>query len=343
MRGVSSKTAITFAAILLMVSLVEGIRAEMSKKTTHLPKTLGVWTRSDSARIIHKGNIFQYMNGAGELYLAYGFDHLEVYEYTAADQEDDILVEVYFMNTSDDAFGLLSMDWGGEPIAIHDSPSFQADATIAPSTRALYGGGLLRVWADTIYARVMAYRETSESKNAVFSIGRQIAADRKMPPEPELLKILPQSIDSEWKLRKDRIGYFRSHLVLNSLYYLSHQNILNLDHSAEAVIAAYQKISEDRTLKSVQLLFVKYATPRKAQIALDHFHNAYLHDHQKGFNPESTEKHTDFYKIEDGWLGFALNGARLCLVFECPTRESARMIINHITRNAANKENSNGK
>ncbi|UCE56243.1 MAG: hypothetical protein JSV31_12615 [Desulfobacterales bacterium] len=313
----------------------------MTEKTVNLPKTIGVWTRSDSARIVDSSNIFHYMNGAGELYLAYGFNHLEVYEYTA-DQQDSILVEVYVMNTSNDAFGLLSLDWGGEPVTIHSKPSYQANPTVAPA-RALYGEGLLRIWADTIYARVMAYRETAASKEAVLSLGQTIAVNRKMSAEPELLNILPQAMGSDWKLRKDRVGYFRSHLVLNSLYYLSHQNILNLDHSTEAVTAPYENISDAGTSKRVQVLFVKYATPERAQKALDNFHNAYLHEHQKGFNPGVTKKHMNSFSVEDGWLGYALNETCLAVVFECPNRESAHMIIKHISCNATNKENDHGK
>jgi len=55
------------------------------------------------------------MDGAGELYLGYRFDHLESYEYEVQ-SEKNILVELYFMKTADDAFGLLSLDWGGEPV-----------------------------------------------------------------------------------------------------------------------------------------------------------------------------------------------------------------------------------
>ena len=315
----------------------------MIEKTVHLPKTIGVWSRPDSARIIDSSNIFDYMNGAGELYLAYGFNHLEVYEYSAADQQDGILVEVYVMKTANDAFGLLSMDWGGEPVSIPSLPSFQANPGVAPPTRALYGGGLLRLWADTIYARVMAYRETSESKKAVLALGQKIAADRKISAEPELLNVFAQTIDSGWKLRQDRISYFRSHLVLNSVYYLSHQNILNLDHSAEAVTAAYENRSNAAKSQSVQLLFVKYASPQKAQKALDDFHKAYLEEHQKGVDLGLTEKYTHVFKIEDGWLGYTLNGAYLGVVFECPRRESAQMIINHISRYAAKKEGHHGK
>ena len=87
----------------------------------NLPKTVGVWNRAESPRIIGSNNIFKYMNGAGELYLGYRFRHLEVFNYTSADQ-GNILVELYFMESPDDAFGLLSLDWGGEPVSFDGAP-----------------------------------------------------------------------------------------------------------------------------------------------------------------------------------------------------------------------------
>ena len=56
----------------------------MNAGKLHLPKTVGVWTRPDSPRFINSENIFEYMNGAGELYLGYRFRHLEVFDYTSA-------------------------------------------------------------------------------------------------------------------------------------------------------------------------------------------------------------------------------------------------------------------
>jgi hypothetical protein len=58
------------------------------------------------------------MNGAGELYIGYRFRHLDVYEYTSG-SEENILVELYYMETPDDAFGLLSLDWGGESVTLN--------------------------------------------------------------------------------------------------------------------------------------------------------------------------------------------------------------------------------
>jgi hypothetical protein len=324
----SSKTAF-FLTIIMTSSLLEGAVAKMTEDKPNLPKTVGVWTRPDSPRVIDSSNIFKYMNGAGELYLGYRFNHLEVYEYTADDQEN-ILVELYFMKTSDDAFGLLSLDWGGDPVTFNDSSTREANPNPALSIKALYGKGLLRIWSDDIYARVMAYRETPVSKEAVFSLGRAITTNRKESSPPGLFKVLPDTIDSAWKLRKDRTSYFRSFLVLNSLYYLSHQNILDLDLSTEAVTAPYERVRSTENRKRVQLLFVKYADPTRARHALNHFHDAYLPEHKRDSVSDSMSESSEFFKIEDGWLGYKSYDKSIALVFECPDEESARMIINQI-------------
>jgi hypothetical protein len=321
-----SKTALLMLTITVTVSISAGASSKMKKNQVDLPKTIGGWIRQDSVQRVSSTNIFKYMNGAGELYLAYRFNHLEVYEYIAANQEN-ILVELYFMNTSDDAFGLLSLDWGGDPVISNDAAVRKETRALAPLSRALYGRGLMRICSDNIYARIMAHRETPTSKEAVISLGRAIALNRKNPPEPGLLKILPHTVGSRWKLRSDRVGYLRSYLVLNSLYYLSHQNILNLDLTTEAVTAPYEYPTNTKNNKRIQYLLVKYTTPESAQQALHHFHNAYLSERKKPFPSDSISEGANFFKIEDGWMGYRLYDVYIVLVFECPDQESAQLII----------------
>ena len=84
----------------------------MNAGKLNLLKTVGVWHRHDSPRIIDSKNIFKYMNGAGELYLGYRFRHLEVFDYTS-DSQDKILVELYFMETPRRCvrFAFLGLGW----------------------------------------------------------------------------------------------------------------------------------------------------------------------------------------------------------------------------------------
>ena len=303
----------------------------MTDKPVNLPKTVDGWTKSDSTLFINSKNIFEYMNGGGELYLAYRFDHLDVYHYEAKDQ-DKILVEVYQMKTTDDAFGLLSLDWGGEPVIFTSStgkgPEKELGPANAPASRALYGSGLLRICSGTLYARIMAYRETPEARKAVISLGKAIARDRSMAVQPKVLKVFPKTIGKNWKLREDRIGYLRSHLVLNSLYFLSYKNILDLDLSTEAVTAPYE--SHIKPAMRTQVLFIKYPSPIKAQLAVNHFHDAYLSEQAKP--PENNK--TSIFNIEDGWLGYQLNGKCLTIVFEAPDRKTAQKIMEAVSCNA---------
>ena len=298
----------------------------MEANKISLPKTIDSWSRPESPRIIDSSNIFKYMNGAGELYLGYRFNHLDVFDYTSENQ-DSILVELYFMETPDDAFGLLSLDWGGEPVDLNHSSKNKTTHSVSPSNRALYGGGLLRICSDNLYARIMALRETPASKQAVITLGRAIAANRKSPPEPELLKALSPQIGSAWKLRRDRICFFRSYLILNSIYYLSHEDILNLDLSTEAVIAPYEQISNSSDRKRCQFLLVKYENHERARKALDHFHDTYLPEHKKELPADSDNSSPSLFKLEDGWLGYKLTGRYVAIVFECPDRNSARAVI----------------
>ena len=83
----------------------------------NLPETVGSWVRPDVRRRITADDHLRLHGRGGELYLAYRFDHLDVFEYKAADASSGtILVEMYSMRTPDDAFGLLSNDWGGEAL-----------------------------------------------------------------------------------------------------------------------------------------------------------------------------------------------------------------------------------
>jgi len=298
----------------------------MKPEKINLPNTIDGWKLEGAPRLIDKTNIFDYMNGAGELYLSYHFDHLSVYEYKNK-SGNDIVVELYNMKDSQDAFGLLSLDWGGEPVRLDQPEEEKHREAVIPQDRAFYGKGLLRVWSDNLYVRIMAFKDVPGVREAILRLGKIITAGRSHPPPPEMLLAVKHPTDFPWTLRKDRTAYFRSYLVLNSLFYLSHENILNLDLFTEAVIVTYEKEQESREKQSARLLVIKYPDYGKAVTALDSFFKAYLPDQNSKLVPDKDRESQDFFHIEDGWTGFRLSGRGLALVFECPDKKSAREII----------------
>jgi hypothetical protein len=261
------------------------------------------------------------MNGAGELYLGYRFDHLDVFTYSAAGREN-ILVELYFMQARDDAFGLLSLDWGGEPVELSAASAAPDPESPNPRPRALYGEGLLRLRAGKLFARIMAERETPESRRAVLELGRAVAQGREIPPEPELLQELPQSLAGGWHVLESRISFFRSHLVLNSLYYLSSENLLDLGHNTEAVTAVYERTEASSAGQRLRWLGVRYPDRSAALAALGHFHRVYLPDFPYRSGSKPSCRHKGVFQIEDGWLGYGLKEGTLIFLFECPDRET---------------------
>ncbi len=300
-----------------------------------LPRTVGVWSRAEAPKTIGADRIFDYMDGAGELYLAYRFSRLDAYDYASRDQ-GSIVVELYWMETSDDAFGLLSGDWGGEPVALGLRTPAVAALTVPPH-RALYGAGLLRVWSDNLYARVLASNETSASRQAVLDLGRAIVADRKTAAAPGLVSVLPRAVEPSYRLRVDRVWYLRSNLVLNSAYFLSTENLLDLDGSTEAVVGEYAGAGTKPGEKPVHAIVVRYVERGAAAAALAHFKRGYLSG--VGANVGDTiGSESGFARIEDGWTAYRLAGRSLVLAFGCHDRALARAAVDGAARILANME-----
>lgn len=296
--------------------------------TIQLPKTIQDWTLQDATQTINAKTIFDYMDGAGELYVGYRFSHIDVYEY-ASDKQDNILVELYWMESSDDAFGLLSTDWGGEPVQLSKNETRDISFSQVPPHRALYGAGLLRLWADRCYARILTYNETPESREAVLDIGRAIFQNQHNPNPPAFLKVLPGSADTKWTLQSGEVCYLRSHLVLNSIYYLSSHNILQLDRNCEAVIASY-KNPDEKEGKKIRLISVRFPDPDRAQQALARFQEAYLPE----FSQKKVEKIDGIaypiFQIEDGWTGYLRIERDLVIVFESHDQQTVQTILHEM-------------
>ena len=300
--------------------------------SVNLPGSVGVWTRSEGPKFIGPREIFNYMDGAGELYLGYRFQRLEVHRYASPDQ-GEILVELYWMETSDDAYGLLSGDWGGTPMNLASPAAGSPSPAPATGPRALYGAGLLRLWSGNLFARVMADHDSEGSKKAVQALGQAIVAGRPDPAAPALIRALPARMGPQFSLRPERVTFLRSHLVLNSVYFLSSENLLDLGPGCEVAAASYGPGGTKAAgkAKPARLLLARYANETAAVKALQHFQQIYLPEKYQG-PKASLGGGQGVAAIEDGWMGFARSGRGLALVFESPDERSARSFLEESTR-----------
>ena len=293
------KIFIPFVFLSIFFGTAQGSGAEgkgqVAPKIT-LPVEVAGWKWDGKESTYNSRTVFDYINGAAELYLAYGFQGLKVRRFVKPGSPP-INLEVYEMASPEDAYGVFSFEYQDDPAGIGQGSEF--------------GGGLLRFWKGKYFASVYAEGEGEGVGAAILGIGR--AAAQAIPAtgsEPKLIQLLP---GKELGLVDKSTRYLRSHVLLNQRFFISHQNILNLSRKTEAVLAQYLQGKE-----RMQLLLIRYSNLREAVDAYQSFMKAYL--------PDAGGK--DHSKTEDRKWTFARQRNEFVLiVFGAPTEANAESLL----------------
>jgi len=143
-----------------------------------MPKGAMGWHWDGMEEVYDPQTIFDYIDGAGEVYRAYNFKLLLVRRYRRSGQPS-IVVDLFDMGSSEDAFGVFSFEREGDDVGIGQDSE--------------YGGGMLRFWKGRFFVCASAAKETASAKRAIFQLGKAIADVIKTAgSRPNLLKLLPK-------------------------------------------------------------------------------------------------------------------------------------------------------
>ena len=253
------RIGIFFVIIVLMLTAA-GIGNGQEKTKMHqkfsLPSEADGWKWDEKDTKYNSKTIFKYMDGAAELYLAYGFENLTVRRFEKSNQPP-ITFEFYEMASSEDAYGVFSYEHQDETAGIGQGSEF--------------GGGLLRFWKGKYFVSIYAEGEGGDVESRILEIGRAVA--NSIPatgPAPKLVGYIP---GKDLGLVDKSVHYLKSHVLLNQRFFIAHQNILNLNRKAEAVLAQYLQ-DEQKT----QLLLIQYPDSKGAVNAYQKFMKVYLSD-----------------------------------------------------------------
>ena len=306
----AKQLTLTLVCMLALCSGIQSIvfaeaKGPQNMNSFIMPEQINGWSAGDRKQRYSRDNIFNYMNGAGEMYMAYNFQELFVWEYSQS-SAPPIIAEIYRMSSSEDAYGVFTNDTDGNVIDMGQG--------------AIYAQGLLRVWKGHFFIRLLAQRETDETKAAIMKLGQtvidSIANEGRMPV---LLKYLPPG-----GLLSESLHYFHTQVTLNFLYFLDNTNLLNLNSKTEAVLARYWRVDN-----KVRLLLVSYPTSVLAKTAYDQFNRMYL---QKKSVPADV---VQIEKVEnDEYVSASLEDRYLVLVFEAKDQTTcewlSEAVINRI-------------
>lgn len=237
-----------------------------------LPESIDGWNKAAEDREFDQTNLYDYIDGGAELYLSFGFSKVFNRIYSNGEGHE-IIVDIFYMNSSYDAFGVFSFSVG------EIGNDYGSQSQLAP--------GAIVFWKDNYYISLFAGIESEESTGVIHKLAKlldeSIADKGQLPP---VLKLLPEE-----NLDAQSIRYFRHYIWLNSNIFISNENILNIGNNTQCVTAKYGD-----TNKAV-LIIIQYPDETGASAAFKKF----LNDSKYKFGPNYLS-HTN----EDGWCGVKL-------------------------------------
>jgi hypothetical protein len=269
--------------------------------STGLPEELNGWrSLPERATTYDPETLYDYIDGGAELYLSYGFRRVIHREYQSVreDPSPEVLVDVFDMGESRNAFGVFSQS--RETI----------DSRFGQGSQ--YTDGLMLFWKGRYYVSILAVPETDASESFVFELAGHIdAAIDSEGQVPAIVDILPAE-----GLVKESVRYFHHYIWINSHYYISDENLLHIDDKTDAVLATYRSGAGRR-----YLLVVRYGSEGAAKDAYDSFTAGYLPDLAGG----------EAVQVEDGtWTGCRARGDMVVVVFNAQTETDAVSLMDAV-------------
>lgn len=250
------KAPLTAAVLLSIGALVPMCARDVppaQRLASLIPATVGPWL-SEAEETYGPESIFEYIDGAGEVYRAYNMRLLAARRFHK-DGRPDIVVDAFDMGSSADAYGVFTHDLDGEDAGIGQGSTYKA--------------GLLGFWKDRYFVSVYAEAETPETRAAVLELGREIASAIPGRGEPPgLVGRLPRE-----GLETGTVRFFHTAPILNYFFFVADENILFLGRETDAVLAEY-----GGPAGRSRLLLVSYPQAGGAARAGSSFRRAYLRD-----------------------------------------------------------------
>jgi hypothetical protein len=262
-----------------------------------LPKEVLGWRTDGSYALYDSETIFNYIDGAGEVYRAYNLHRCLVVQYSRPD-DSSITLDIFEMKTSADAFGVFTHDTSGNDVKIGNDGRYRV--------------GWLSFWKDRFFVSLYMEFESVEAEKAVLRLGRHI---EKQIPEagtyPKILKRLPSE-----GLIQDSIRFLHHHVILNYHFYFSNENILGLNANTDAVLAEYEM-----NHANAKLLLVRYPEPGHTKTALSNIFKYYI--------PEADQ--TRIARLETNkWAAASVKSCLLVFVIEADSKEIAQRLLKFI-------------
>ena len=285
------------------------------------PAEVDGWKPAAAEESYTAATLYQYIDGAAEVYLALGVAGARTMRY-ARDGRPEIIADVFDMGTGVGAFGAFHHDVrGGRPAGI----GAESDQD----------GGALAFWKGRHFVSVIAVGEGPGVPEAVAALGRRIAAAL---PEgggpPAIAARLPEP-----GLDTTRVHLVTNHALLNRHFFVADKDLFGFGPGVLGIVAAYRADGPDDAgggAHPYRLLLISYpgaagadaadaAGAGAATAALSRFRAAFLAE----AGPDGA------LRLENGrWTAARAIGPLLAVALDAPSRETALAALDAVQARA---------
>ena len=200
----------------------------------------------------YKGDeLYVPIDGEADRYFPFGFEQAYFASYKKADGKGIVDVQIYQMNTPDNAYGIYTM---------YDVTSPDRDLIKNDVLASTISGAALDFVKSLYFVRISQH-EMDADKDLLVSFGDSIAQILQGKSEkPKMIALLPAP---------GQIKYFRRWETYRELNYDITENIFNLSEKTECVLGKYVMNLWESEKKESELLIVKYPDAISAENALE--------------------------------------------------------------------------
>ena len=163
------------------------------------------WQKKGEPEMYSPDNLFEYINGAAEVYLSYDFQKLITLSYSNPKQQS-FTIDIYQHSNSNNGFGIYSQE---KP---------QEGDFLKIGTQGYYEQGILNFFKDRVYVKLSAFDLKEIDRPLLEKIARLI--DRQLPGEPLLPKTV-SCLPSRGKIENSErfiLQNFLGHSFLHSAF-----------------------------------------------------------------------------------------------------------------------------
>jgi len=226
---------------------------------------LSAWKLTEVPSTYRTENLFEYINGAAEIYISYEFEELLVANFKLEGTETEMSIEIYDMGSPENALGIYSAE------------RYPENKFISLGTQGYIESGALNFLASRFYIKLLCFEggDDSDAHLKRFGEGMVHKIDGEMG-FPEILKVFPRSnrIDnSEKYFLRNFMGYGFFHDGYSADYRLGDMEFVCIlvigkdDNDAKKMLKAYVEAKSADALENLSDAY---------HIRDRYYHNIYL-------------------------------------------------------------------